>query len=273
MSKSQPVIVTDLDGTLLDHDTYSFEPARPSLSLIAARGYPLVLNSSKTRAEMLSLQQELGLRQPFICENGAAVYLPDTNGEDWSCQCFAPEREQWLPWIHELRDKYRLPFQGFSDWSVAEIATITGLPPARAELAAQRNYSEPLLWQGDEASRQEFEQLIGARQLRLVRGGRFFSLQGLFDKAQAMQWLRQHYQRDAAVTMIALGDSPNDAAMLNAADIAVVIKSKQSESIHVDGPGEVIRTTLPGPEGWQQAMTTIIGGFDRAADSTGAQHG
>lgn len=273
MSNSLPVIVTDLDGTLLDHDTYSFEPATPSLALIAERGYPLVLNSSKTRAEMLFLQTELGMRQPFICENGAAVFLPGKDEDEWLCECFAPAREDWISWIHELRDQRQLPFEGFSDWSVEKIASITGLPPERAALAAQRNYSEPLLWQGDDQGRLAFESLIAAKQLRLVKGGRFYSLQGQFDKAQAMQWLRQHYQQDFPVTLIALGDSPNDAAMLNAADIAVVIKSKQSESIHVNGPDQVIRTTRPGPEGWQQAMTTIMGGFDRAADSTGAHHG
>lgn len=273
MSNALPVIVTDLDGTLLDHDTYSFEPARPSLEQISEHSYPLILNSSKTRAEMVSLQSELGLRQPFICENGAAIYLPDTDSDGWLCECFAPPREQWLPWIHQLRETHQLPFEGFSDWSAAQIAAITGLPPERAKLAAQRNYSEPLLWHGDEQSRAEFEHLIASKQLRLVKGGRFFSLQGQFDKAQAMQWLRHHYQRDREVTMIALGDSPNDAAMLNAADIAVVIKSKQSGDIQVNGPDTVIRTTLPGPEGWQQAMTTIMSGFDHAAAKTGVQHG
>jgi len=30
----QPLIFTDLDGTLLDHETYSFGPALPALNLI-----------------------------------------------------------------------------------------------------------------------------------------------------------------------------------------------------------------------------------------------
>lgn len=266
-----PVIVTDLDGTLLDHHNYSFEPARPALSEIAARGYPLILNSSKTRVEMLRLQHELGFHQPFVCENGAAVYLP--RGDDWDCQCFAPPRRDWLDWVHDLRDAHRFAFEGFSDWNTEQVASHTGLSTERAALAAQREFSEPLLWRGDAASREQFESLIADKQLRLVQGGRFLSLQGQFDKAQAMQWLKQHYQQNGEVILIALGDSPNDSAMLNAADIAVVIQSKQSDTIDIEGPGEVIRTTLPGPEGWQQAMTTIMSGIDRAAKETGVNHG
>lgn len=255
-----PMIVTDLDGTLLDHDSYSFAPAKPALAEIARRGYPLVLNSSKTRAEMLALQKELGLHQPFICENGAAVFLPD--GERWQQQAFAAPREEWLPWVHELRLQEDYPFLGFSDWRPEQIAEITGLPVSKATLAARREFSEPLLWQGPEEQRLAFEQQLQAQQLRLVRGGRFLSLQGQFDKAQAMQWLKNHYQRDREVFTVALGDSPNDLAMLNAADIAVVIKSAQSAAMTVSGPQQVIRTEQPGPAGWQQAITTIIDNLD-----------
>lgn len=266
-----PVIVTDLDGTLLDHHTYSYAPAQPALTLIAERGYPLVLNSSKTRAEMLALQAELGLKQPFICENGAAIYLP--GDDDWTRHAFAAGKDSWLDWIHTLRRQLHFPFAGFSDWSVEQIADITGLSSEKAALAAQREFSEPLLWQGDDQSRLSFEEYIAEKQLRLVRGGRFYSLQGQFDKARAMQWLRDHYRRQQPVTMIALGDSPNDCAMLNAADIAVIIQSPLSATMEVSGPQRVIRTTLPGPEGWQQAMTTIMNDLDQDVANKGASHG
>jgi len=46
------LFATGLDGCLLDATTYSFEAARPALSLLAERSIPLVLASGKTRAEM-----------------------------------------------------------------------------------------------------------------------------------------------------------------------------------------------------------------------------
>jgi len=70
------VIVTDVDGTLLDATTYEIEPALPALARIAQAGIPLVFCTSKTRAEVEALQQRLGIRHPFIPENGGAVIAP-----------------------------------------------------------------------------------------------------------------------------------------------------------------------------------------------------
>ena len=37
---------------------------------------PFILSSARTRAELESAQQSMGHQAPFICENGAAVYVP-----------------------------------------------------------------------------------------------------------------------------------------------------------------------------------------------------
>jgi len=71
----QWLVFTDLDGTLLD-DGYQWEAARPALELLRAREIPVVLCTSKTRAEVLPLREDLGLRDPFIAENGGAAYIP-----------------------------------------------------------------------------------------------------------------------------------------------------------------------------------------------------
>ena len=70
------VIFTDLDGTLLDAHTYSFEPARDALGSLRKHGIPVVICSSKTRAEIAVWRRRLGNTHPFIVENGGAVYIP-----------------------------------------------------------------------------------------------------------------------------------------------------------------------------------------------------
>jgi len=70
------LIFTDLDGTLLDHDTYGWEEALPALDLCRRLGVPVILVSSKTRAEMDVLQNRLGLSAPFISENGGGIFFP-----------------------------------------------------------------------------------------------------------------------------------------------------------------------------------------------------
>ena len=70
------IVFTDLDGTLLDHHSYSWRAASPAMAKLAANGIPLIFNSSKTAAEMRHLQNAMGIRAPFIVENGAAAVIP-----------------------------------------------------------------------------------------------------------------------------------------------------------------------------------------------------
>lgn len=70
------VVLTDLDGTLCDPRTHSCDGARDALALLADRRIPVVLISDRTPGELTSLQRDLGLRHPFVCEGGAALYVP-----------------------------------------------------------------------------------------------------------------------------------------------------------------------------------------------------
>ena len=76
MTFANNVIFTDMDGTLLDHDTYSFEAARPTLASLKEQNIPVIPTTSKTYAELIVLRDTIGLDGPFIVENGAAIYIP-----------------------------------------------------------------------------------------------------------------------------------------------------------------------------------------------------
>ena len=71
-----PLIFTDLDGTLLDYFSYSFEPAARLLASLSKRRFPVIINSSKTFAEIVRIREKMNNGDPFIVENGAAIYLP-----------------------------------------------------------------------------------------------------------------------------------------------------------------------------------------------------
>ncbi|MDO8862561.1 HAD hydrolase family protein [Haliea sp. E1-2-M8] len=100
------LVFSDLDGSLLDHRDYSFRAALPGLEALREREIPLIFCSSKTRAEIEPLRARLDNRDPFIVENGAAVFIPrgsfgqtppDCRREDdgWVRE-FAPPRQRWL---------------------------------------------------------------------------------------------------------------------------------------------------------------------------------
>ena len=67
------IIFTDLDGSLLNHEDYSFREALPALARIRRSAIPLIFVTSKTRGEVEILQQEMCIREPFIVENGGGI--------------------------------------------------------------------------------------------------------------------------------------------------------------------------------------------------------
>lgn len=244
----------------MEHETYSIEPAREALEELIARRIPLILNSSKTAAEMATIQEQLDLRCPFICENGAALH----RGADEIIE-FGTRRETWLDEIHEMRAQHSYSFLGFSDWSPEDISAITGLTTAQADQAKTRLYSEPILWRDSETALQRFLSQLKEMDLQLLQGGRFQSIQGRYDKSDAMRSVVVNQLEkilEQPLITIALGDSPNDAAMLNAADVAVIIKSAKSSLIHCSEPQKLIHTKIPGPAGWNEAILEILALYD-----------
>lgn len=250
------IIYSDLDGTLLDHDTYRFDAAQAALDQIKKSEIPLILCSSKTAPEIVALQQAIGLDQPFIAENGAGVYLM---GEDnaWFCKEFAISREHVNGRLNELRN-LGFRFSGFNDWGPEGIAEATGLPLSDAILASRRDFSEPIRWEDTEEQLNLFLKELKTRGLTAAQGGRFLTIAGESDKGTAMQWLTETLTDREHATVIALGDSPNDVSMLNAADIAIVIRSDRSDSLHIQGPHTTIRTRKRGPAGWADALLPVL---------------
>ena len=253
-----PLVVTDLDGTLLDRESYSFAAALPALEELQRRGIPLILNSSKTAIEILELQRALGIQAPFIAENGAGLYRVTAAGDSQLWHSFAMERELVLGQLRELRDEHQYGFTGFADMSPDQISACTGLTPAQAVAAAARAFSEPLQWQDTAERLQLFLGQIAAVGLCAAQGGRFLTVTGPCNKGAAMQALLQELGTLDRAYVVALGDSPNDIELLQAADVAVIIRSVHGEKLQVEGPARVIRSQAEGPSGWQEVMQTLL---------------
>lgn len=236
------MVVSDLDGSLLDHDDYSFDPVLPVLDRMDEAGIPLIVNTSKTRAEWLALRGELGNLEPFIVENGSAIY----DGEEF--QTFGVSRVEILESLKSLRSKFK--FKGYSDVGVPEIMQWTGLERQSAERSADRHFSEPLVWQDSLEKEEEFCELVKERGLTTLRGGRFLHVLGQTDKGKPLEHLRKEN-----VAIISLGDRPNDLAMLEAADIGVVIKAPGDYILEAV---DMLRSTETGPRGWAEMMTQIL---------------
>ncbi|MGD2166517.1 MAG: HAD-IIB family hydrolase [Gammaproteobacteria bacterium] len=261
-SIKKPIVFTDLDGTLLDHDTYSWAPAAPTLATLLARNVPVVLNSSKTLAELSALREAIGLPDPVIAENGAFIDVPPGYfSNDMPLRDPLPSRRELQSAYLEVKRRGRFNCTAFFELGLDGIMAAAGLDESSARRANERRATEPVLWKDTSERLADFQAAIEARGLRCVRGGRFVHIMGNADKASAMLDLMSAYERDSpgtSFTSIALGDGPNDAAMLAAADIAVIVQGRHGQIIDLGDHPRVVRTLQRGPEGWQDAVNELL---------------
>lgn len=280
MSEVQPplLLLTDLDGSLLDHHDYSPGPARAWLTRLRARGAWIVPNTSKTAAELAPLMKSLGLAgQPWIAENGGVVALPahwlaayplqEASAPDEHGLCrvaVATPRNTILEVLETLATEFS--FEGFAAMSVERICALTGLAPEEGSLAACRDASEPLVWNDTPERLEAFKARLTANDLRLTRGGRFHHVTGLTDKGVAARYLIARYrlcERTRPWTL-GFGDGANDLPLLAAVDNGVLIPgvgdTSQRDCELTAFPGlederRCYRASAPGPAGWVEGLS------------------
>lgn len=268
------IIFTDLDGTLLDGNTYAFDAAREALDAARSRQVPVVLVSSKTRAEMEPLRFRLQLHDPFVVENGGGIVIPTGyfpfsinnafRRDDYLVVELGVPYAQLRSVLAELQQMYGREIRGFGDMTPEEVARYTGLSVAEALLSKQRQYDEPFLFSGSPSVFEELREDIEAKGLRCVPGGRLFHLMGTQDKGHAVRLLSGWYRRfietgsTTRVLTVALGDSPNDLPMLAAVDHPFLVQRPNgSHDERVVLPGLTL-VPAPGPSGWSQAVLSLL---------------
>ena len=274
---SKLVVFTDMDGTLLDHHTYSHQAADGLLSSLEYQGTPVVPTTSKTFAELIPLRQELNNSHPFIVENGAAIYLPKSrfprppkgveDADEFWLKRFVEPREHWRSLLETLAPEFGDCFTTFTQLGVEGISRATGLATDQAKLSSQRQFGEPIQWHGSEHQLACFRQAVAKAGGNTLVGGRFVHVSGSIDKGAAVLWLvdAYHHLLGQEVTSIALGDSGNDVAMLAAVDYPIVVRSPVHNPPSVpensNNQQPIIITNAIGPEGWVEGVTQVLGLF------------
>jgi len=267
---SKWLVVTDLDGTLLDH-AYNFSPAAPLLRQLEQEGIPIIPCTSKTAEEVEQFRTAAGLSSPYIVENGGAIHFP--HPQDWQ-----PDRpwqvepgggmvmplgwpsERLRPLLSSLAAALGTQFSALEDLSQEEVMACTGLSPQGSALAVRRRWSVPFLLPADQAI-EPVESLAAARGLKVLQGNRFAHLIAPgSDKGLALAALRRAdpWRRH----VLALGDSPNDQALLDGADKAIVIPGPQGPHPRLESAiaaGRYQLASAPHAPGWADAVATWLG--------------
>ena len=261
------LIFTDLDGTLLDRDTYTWKAAQPALDRLRRQGIPWVLVTSKTRAEVEYWRRGLENAHPFIVENGGAAYVPlgyfpyAIRGGRRRDGCEAMEwgtpYEELVADLQSASQASQCRVRGFHAMTPEEVAGLSDLPLEQAVLAKQREYDEPFLIL-DPYRADALAAAIEDRGKQWTKGGRFWHILGANDKALAVGVLSTLFERgNAPVRTIGLGDGLNDVSFLNVVDTPVLVRSPQAAELQARVPRGVV-TDRPGPAGWNDAILALI---------------
>lgn len=262
------LIFTDLDGTLLDRDTYSWEAARPALDRLKRQGVPWVFVTSKTRAEVEFWRRALGNGHPFIVENGGAAFVPlgyfpnailrGKRRDVYEAFEWGRPYEELVDDLHRASQNSQCRVRGFHEMTPEEVSRLCDLSLEQAVLAKQREYDEPFLILDPDRAGALAAAIEGEGRL-WTRGGRFWHILGTSDKALAVEALCALFEQgNARVRTIGLGDGLNDASFLNVVDTPVLIRSQQTAELKARVPRGLV-TDFPGPAGWNEAVLALIG--------------
>jgi mannosyl-3-phosphoglycerate phosphatase len=264
------LIFTDLDGTLLNHEDYDYRAALPMLAKLQELQIPVIPVTSKTRAEVASLRQEIGLNAPFIVENGSGIFLPQTDNRfansdvilegDYRVKQLGCTYIEARAGLRIIQSQVREILRGFGDFSDIEVANLTGLSKLAAKQAKAREFSEPFVTP-KEISIEDLENTAAEYGFRVLIGDRFCHLLGAdAGKGKAVTWLLNLYRSNIAtdnILTIGLGNSPNDLEMLEAVDIPIVIANQQGIHPDLANRGWLVPQAL-GAAGWAEAIAGVL---------------
>ena len=271
MNNRKIIVFTDLDGTLLDHSTYSFYEAEDALELLREEGAPLIFCSSKCRDEIKVYRKKLSNNEPFISENGGAIFIPEGYG-GLKCEYdkiddgylvieIGSEYQTLVDAFEKIKRRAGLNIKSITEFTIDEIVWLTGLSGEEAFLAQKREYMLPFIIYGGEDDVRIIKDEILSLGLNYTEGARFVHLMGGNDKGKAVKILTDIFKKnypETEITTVGLGDSLNDLPMLEVVDKAFLVRKEAGnyeERLKVEG---LAYADGIGPVGWNKAVLSLF---------------
>ena len=261
MPKKKILIFTDLDGSLLDKETFKFDVIKDYFKELVRNGIIIIPNSSKTEAELLDFNEQNNLDLSFITENGSSIHGLNKIHHN------LPDKIIISRTINEIRNVYEenisLDFKN-KITNILELETekqqkILGLPLNKINLAINRDYSLPIKFNGTEIEKNEFIKIMKNSGLTVQTGGRIINVCDNVNKSKAMskalQLIRKQF--DDEIITIGVGDNENDIEMIKQTDYPCLVKNDNFDSslINIDN---LIKSSEPSPLGWADVIKTAI---------------
>ena len=261
MKKKQIVIFTDLDGTLLDKNTFKFDKIEKYFRELILKDIIIIPNSSKTEAELIDFNKQYNLNLSFIAENGSSIHglnfihknlpkkilLSKTSDEIYKIykQNITPYLKKKITFILNLKSK--------------EQEEIFSLPLDKMTLAIKRNHSLPIIFNGNETEKNEFNKIMNDSGLTIQTGGRIMNICDNVNKSKAISRTVEliNTEINDQIVTIGVGDNQNDIEMLRHTDYACLVKNDNFDSslINIEN---LIKSSEPSPQGWADVIKMAL---------------
>jgi len=262
------VLFTDLDGTLLDLQDYSYEPALPALEHVKRHQVPIIFCTAKTLAENEYYQELLGVHDPFIVDNGGAIFIPEQyfsfefearNQGKYRVIELGASYNELRAALQAIRAETGFSITGFGDMTAEEVAGDANLTLEQAVRAKRKSYNESFIFDEPPEKAAELVAKIEAKGFAVTHGGRYYNIHGKnADKGRAVQKLTELFKREyGSVLTIGVGDSRNDIPMLQAVDQPAVVRNKKGGWLEF-GARNLYRAAGEGPNGWVEVVRKFI---------------
>ncbi len=279
---SQYLIFSDIDNTLLqsyiikEGEIYHIEEygeIKEIVQKLRKNNIPLVLCSSKTRFEQEKIRKYLEINDPYVVENGGAIFIPENyfpidleefglsinrNNENLVIE-LGKSYNRIIETLQEIREIFHIEFIAVHDLSLPELAQKVGISIEDAKLMASREYSETIL-EININKLDKLKKILNDRGLRILQGTRYNTVSSLHDKGSAISILKKLYSikyENEKIESIGIGDAFNDIPMFENVDKPFLVRNIQNSYAPMK-INNLIRVNGIGQTGWKEIILNYI---------------
>ncbi len=259
-------VVTDLDGSLLNHSNFSFKQIYFDFLNLLNSGIEIIPASSKTKHEMATFCSEIKRELPFIYENGAGFqnihpFISERSPDSFLLsEASIDTKKIWQIWCEQVPEELKIRCLFAHEMNLKQQIDLFGLTGQKLQNALAREYSLCFKFFGNRTQFQHLKYILGKNHLTTHQGGRLITLSGKHDKADYCNFIRsEQFVRGFDTFLVGVGDSENDKKMLEACDVACIIPRPDKPLLSVSMPLE--RTIVAGsiaPLGWLEAVRKAL---------------
>lgn len=264
------IIFSDIDGSFMNHDDYSFDELKPFIKKISQISQ-IIFVSSKTYAEIIKLKKKLKISFPFIVENGACIFFPKNDftkirnkinsfefGDYIGCKISKFIANDYKTKLNFLKKEFDFKF--FSEMSTSNSKKITNLNPSSLIDSKKRMFTDPIFWQDKKHKIFDFQTRLKDLNLETSFGGRFIHVSDNFNKGKSIRKFLNliNVNQKKALLTISVGDSDNDVSMLEITDYSCIVKNTKKKNLILKKLTNKYYSKNIAPEGWKESLIQIF---------------